>query len=48
MSMVDDGEIVAVASRSEERADAFGERFGIPRRYGDHAVLAEDPDVDVV
>lgn len=48
MTMVDDGEIVAVASRSFDRAVAFGEQFGIPRRYGDYAALAADPDVDVV
>ncbi|WP_198653587.1 Gfo/Idh/MocA family protein [Actinocorallia populi] len=48
MKWVDDGEIVAVASRSAERAEAFGDRFGIPARYGDYASLAADPDVDVV
>ncbi|MEX5637272.1 Gfo/Idh/MocA family protein [Parafrankia sp. FMc2] len=48
MRLVDDGEIVAVASRSTERATAFGDRFGIPTRYGDYAALAIDPDVDVV
>ncbi|MEV1065151.1 Gfo/Idh/MocA family oxidoreductase [Streptomyces sp. NPDC050263] len=48
MRLADGGEIVAVASRSRERAEAFGDRFGIPGRYGDHAALAADPDVDVV
>ena len=48
MQLVDGGEIVAVASRSSERADAFGDRFGIATRYGDYAALADDPDVDVV
>lgn len=48
MRRVDDGEIVAVASRSAERATAFGERFGVPARYDDSAALAADPDVDVV
>jgi predicted dehydrogenase len=48
MRSVQDGEIVAVASRSAERAAAFGDRFGIARRYGDYAALAADPDVDVV
>ena len=48
MQMVDGGEIVAVASRAAERAEAFGDRFGIPARYGDYVALAEDPDVDVV
>jgi predicted dehydrogenase len=48
MAMVDDGEITAVASRSLERAEAFGERFGIPKRYGDARELADDPGVEVV
>jgi predicted dehydrogenase len=48
MTLVDDGEIVAVASRSVERADSYADRFAIPTRYGDYAGLAEDPDVDIV
>ncbi|MGW0839117.1 Gfo/Idh/MocA family protein [Streptomyces sp. NPDC002787] len=43
-----DAEVVAVASRSEDSAKAFAERFGIPRAYGDWRALAEDADVDVV
>ncbi|MFJ9813104.1 Gfo/Idh/MocA family protein [Streptomyces sp. NPDC101158] len=43
-----DAEVVAVASRSAESAEAFADRFGIPRAYGDWAKLAADPDVDVV
>ena len=42
------GQITAVASRSAERAEAFGDRFAIPTRYGDYEALAADPDVDVV
>jgi predicted dehydrogenase len=48
MTQCDGGEIVAVASRSQERADHFGDRFAIPARYGDYAALADDPRVDVV
>ncbi|MCG5213286.1 Gfo/Idh/MocA family protein [Streptosporangium sp. KLBMP 9127] len=48
MRSVEGGEIVAVASRSIERATAFGDRFTIARRYGDYAELAADPDVDIV
>jgi predicted dehydrogenase len=48
MTMVDGGEILAVASRSAGRAEAYGDRFGVPRRYGDYAALAEDPEIDVV
>jgi predicted dehydrogenase len=43
-----DAEIVAVASRSEESAKGFAERFGIPRAYGEWSALAEDEDIDVV
>ncbi|ULR50211.1 Gfo/Idh/MocA family protein [Streptomyces deccanensis] len=43
-----DAEVVAVASRSEDSARAFAERFGIPRAYGDWRALAEDAEVDVV
>lgn len=48
MELVPGGSIVAVASRSAERAQAFAERFGIPRHYGDYRYIAEDPEVDVV
>ena len=48
MQLVDDGEIVAVASRSMERADSYGDRFGVRRRYDDSHALADDPDVDIV
>jgi predicted dehydrogenase len=48
MRLAEGGTIAAVASRSAERADAFGDRFDIPTRYGDYATLAADPDVDVV
>jgi predicted dehydrogenase len=48
MSMVDGGEIVAVASREADRAQAYGDRFGVPRRYGDYSALADDPAVDAV
>lgn len=43
-----DAEVVAVASRTESTAQAFAQRFGIPRAYGDWSSLAKDQDVDVV
>ena len=48
MSLVEGGTIAAVASRSMDRADAFGDKWTIPARYGDYADLAADPDVDIV
>ncbi|MFJ9677196.1 Gfo/Idh/MocA family protein [Streptomyces sp. NPDC101194] len=43
-----DAEVVAVASRSDASAQAFAQRFGIPRAYGSWAALAADDEVDVV
>ncbi|MFJ8633701.1 Gfo/Idh/MocA family protein [Streptomyces sp. NPDC093568] len=43
-----DADVVAVASRKQESADAFADRFGIPRAYGDWQALARDGDIDVV
>jgi predicted dehydrogenase len=48
MSQTTGGSIVAVASRSLERANAFGDQFNVSRRYGDYGDLASDPDIDVV
>ena len=48
MQLVEGSEIVAVASRSQERADAYGDRFGVPRRYADYGALASDDGVDAV
>jgi predicted dehydrogenase len=44
----DSGSVVAVGSRRQETADAFGERFGVSRRYDSYEALVEDPEVDVV
>jgi predicted dehydrogenase len=43
-----DAELHAVASRTQETADRFGDRFGIARRYSSYEALAADPEVDVV
>ncbi|MDH6182224.1 putative dehydrogenase [Microbacteriaceae bacterium SG_E_30_P1] len=43
-----DQRVVAVASRSQERAQAFADRHGIPRAFGTYEQLVADPEVDVV
>ena len=43
-----DAEIAAVGSRSQETADAFAGRFGIPRAHGRYEHLWADPEVDIV
>ena len=48
ISTVDDGEIVAVASRSVDRANAYGDRHGVPHRYVGIEDLVADDDVDAV
>ena len=41
-------ELLAVGSRSQESADAFGDKFSIPRRYNSYQALVNDPDLDVI
>ncbi|MFO7171027.1 MAG: Gfo/Idh/MocA family oxidoreductase [Chloroflexota bacterium] len=43
-----DARLVAVGSRAQETADAFGDKYGVPRRHASYAALAEDPEVDAV
>jgi predicted dehydrogenase len=48
LAVLPDAELVAVGSRSQESADAFGEEFGVPHRHAGYEALAADPDVDAV
>ncbi|MFE3828533.1 Gfo/Idh/MocA family protein [Streptomyces sp. NPDC059092] len=50
LTRLPDTSLVAVASRSPEKAEAFGEKFGIPEegRYGSYEQLAADGGVDLV
>ncbi|HEX7612458.1 MAG TPA: Gfo/Idh/MocA family oxidoreductase [Candidatus Limnocylindrales bacterium] len=40
--------VVAVGSRSRDRAAEFASRFGIPRVHGSYEALLDDPEVDAV
>ena len=42
------GGIVAVASRSAERAEAYAREHGIERAHGSYEALLADPDVEAV
>jgi predicted dehydrogenase len=48
LNFIDDGEVVAVASRTSSSAEAFGEEFGLSRRYDSYEALVNDDGVDVV
>ena len=41
-------DVIAVASRTKEKAKAFAEQWGIPRVYPDWTTLLADPEVDAV
>ncbi len=47
LAFAPDAEVYAVASRSQEKADAFGTEFGAANCYGSYEDLANDPNVDV-
>jgi len=45
---VDAAKLFAVGSRTQEKADKFGEEFSVPHRYGNYENLIADPDVDII
>jgi len=48
LGFVADAELVAVGSRSMERARKFAQEFGVPHAHGSYGDLVADPDVDVI
>lgn len=48
LKTIPEAELLAVASRSNERAKSFAEKYNISRCYDDYKKLAEDEDIDVV
>jgi predicted dehydrogenase len=41
-------DLVAVASRTQDRADAYASEWGIPRAYGSYEALLADPEIEAV
>lgn len=48
LAVLDDAELVAVGSRSQEAADAFGNKYNVPHRHPSYEALADDPEVDAI
>jgi len=44
----DCGNLLAVASRSQETANQFAEDYKAPHAYGNYRDLAQDPDIDMI
>ncbi len=48
LKTVDGAELVAVASKSKERAEAFASEFGIPQAYDDYETFVREAGADIV
>ena len=42
------GQLVAVGSRDQQRADAFADQYDAPNRHGSYESLVADPDIDAI
>lgn len=48
LKKLDSFEVYAIASRDIKKAEDFGERHGIEKRYGSYEELIADPDVELI
>lgn len=48
LQSLDRAEVLAAASRDEEKAKNFADELGIQKAYGDYQELLEDPEIDAV
>lgn len=48
LGLLDDAQLVAVGSRNQTTADAFGDQFDVPHRHASYGDLLADSDVDIV
>jgi len=48
LTALEDATLVAVGSRGQASADAFGEKWNVPHRYGSYETQDNDPDVEVI
>jgi predicted dehydrogenase len=46
--LLDDCDLVAVGSRSQESADTFAAKFAVKHAYASYEALAQNPEVDVI
>lgn len=46
--LLDDAELIAVASRNKENAIEFAQKYDCPKAYDSYDLLFEDPQVDII
>ncbi len=45
---INDGRVLAVASRTQEKASKFAEEYDIKKAYGGYEALVKDEDIDII
>jgi dihydrodiol dehydrogenase / D-xylose 1-dehydrogenase (NADP) len=48
LKVLEDSELYAVASRSKEKAEDFGKKFGAVKMYGSYEELVSDKEIDII
>src|SRR5258708_3962016 len=48
MLLAENVELVGVASRTQEKAEAFAREFGLPKAFGSYEALLADPEIEAV
>ena len=48
MKLAKNCELTAIAGRTQEKADAFREKYGFARAYGSYEELLKDPEIEAV
>ncbi len=48
LKLVDTAEIYAVASRNQEKANAFGKRYGASKCYANYKAILNDDEIDII
>lgn len=48
LSVLEDAQIYAIASRNIEKGTAFAKEYGVTKAYGSYEEMIDDPEVDIV
>ncbi|WP_299434466.1 Gfo/Idh/MocA family oxidoreductase [uncultured Aquimarina sp.] len=48
LTLVSDAEIVAVASRTIDKAQKFAKQYAVKKSYGSYTEVMKDPDIDII